>query len=72
MSSNKPVDREAKTDPPQPAEADLEGLARRVSIPVHQTELRWELVKGGKVMERGVVAGQRAIVAARHLREGQS
>jgi len=63
---DKPVDREAKTDPPQPA--DLEGLARRVSIPVHQTELRWELVKGGRVMERGVVVGQLAIVAARQLK----
>lgn len=62
---DKPVDRDAPTDPPAPA--DLEGLARRISIPVYQTELRWELVKGGRVMQRGVMMGQRAIVAARHL-----
>ena len=58
---------EAPTDPPEPITADLEGLGRRVSLPVHVPVLDWQYKKGDHVIKQGRLLGVAAVAAVRQL-----
>ena len=66
------IDREGPTDPPKqveaPKPADLEGLARRISLPPPSTPtLYFEYKKGDRVIQSGRLHGVAAVAALRAL-----
>lgn len=65
------IDREAPTDPPEqveaPKPADLEGLARRVSLPSSTPAFYFEYKKGDRTIQSGRLVGVAAVAALNAL-----
>ena len=62
------IDRNAPTDPPKPAKpADLEGLARRVSLPSSTPAFYFEYKKGDRTIKSGRLVGVAAVAALNAL-----